>query len=711
MLIDVISKTSTIDDWPKEFASESHSSPIIRICDLKQAITSNDFQKITDHIVIPQAQEVFGRYVSKGFDIPRAIVFGDDQWSNKYCRATSHVAVRKADFTKIKSPSLRLEAKVIGTSWLWFVTNKSSSKLGSILRKIENLILAYIELERLNCKSFFNTNNPNVASSLIANISCKRSKRSTWNILVSLNSVSLLNTLELGGQYLSKTNFLARSKKYEWDDSNQHYCIPFRIFMEYWQYYITQLDTEFSLLSYKELRLLMDLIYRFHHQARENNWSSKKRADKFNLYCRDEIQHKLKKLAKSKWPVMRDVVCLNTNKRYASKEPYYYIYLQRLENWLFSIGELASHCIQTMTGMRDSERRELKLGGLIKNVDEVGVVTTFHKFAPESGISDIFAAPQYVASLYENMLQLYSTVFNSKLNSLQKVPIMGIHWMDFIRESKFIPIAGAHHQRRREHRRSDANIVINEHDLHEFKLLNPNIRSHKKVDKEIYVGALWPFKTHDSRRSIAVHLSRLDLVTTNDLARQFKHFAHTQTEWYTSGFEHGGQKYQIAEDFSREIDDATAELSASLAMKLQNSPVLTGEGGKQLMENRSNVNAPKIYPSFKKAKSMAMRNSQHLRSLGNGFYCMNGQNCEFKPIISSASCNTMCPSMIADKDSIPIWKMRRDRYKSLLEDAKKEGASEISIEFLRLELEFYQDAINSLGDTENDKSETNCKKS
>jgi hypothetical protein len=160
-----------------------------------------------------------------------------------------------------------------------------------------------------------------------------------------------------------------------------------------------------------------------------------------------------------------------------------------------------------------------------------------------------------------------------------------------------------------------------------------------------------------------------------------------------SGFEYGGKKYQIAEDFSREIDDATAELSATIAMKFQNGTHLFGEGGKQLLEQNQRENGPKIYPTFKAAKSMAKRNKQHLRSLGNGFYCMNGQTCEFKPIISSATCNPKCPSMIADDDSIPIWRARHNAYKAQLQEAIEKQVGTVTIEFLRLEVEFYEEAL------------------
>lgn len=699
MLNTITINNNLIDDWPDELLIETNKSQLITLNLLKHAIDINDYSILSEATVIPQAKRVFGKFVDKGSVIPKAVKFSDDEWSNRFCRATAHIAIRSSDYKKIKNMSMRNEARVIAASWLWFITNRYSSKLSSIIRKIENLILIYGVLEKLDCESFFDTNNPVVAKALVLHLSTGRSLRSQRNLLLTANSVSLVNSLNLGGKYTSTANFITNKKKSEWNDSNQHYCIPFRIFMEYWRYYIELLNNEFRDVNYSELTELINALKLFYERSNNEKLNLKKRANKFELYCRDEIQKLLKKLAHSDWTLMRHVVRLNDSERYGAKGQYFRVYPQELQNWLYYINNSASLCVQTMTGMRDSERKEIKLGGLIKDGEVVGVITTFHKFAPDNGISDIYAAPKYIENIFENLRKLYSSLLNVDTDTLNQIPLSGIHFYEYLVNKKLISVASSHYIKRISKHREQANITITDIDLQEFNLLNPNINDRKRIDREIYVGAPWPFKTHDSRRSIAVHLKRLDLVSTNDLVRQFKHFSYTQTEWYMSGFEHDGKKYQLAEDFCREIDTASAELSASLAMKLQIGKRLVGKGGEQLAEQQANDKAPKIYPSYKVAKSMAKRNKQHLRSLGNGFYCMNGQNCELKTIISSASCNIDCPNMIADQDSIPIWRRRYSEYRTQLVNAEKNQASEATIEFLNLEVQFYQEALQMLGVT------------
>lgn len=62
--------------------------------------------------------------------------------------------------------------------------------------------------------------------------------------------------------------------------------------------------------------------------------------------------------------------------------------------------------------------------------------------------------------------------------------------------------------------------------------------------------------------------------------------------------------------------------------------------------------------------SMAKRGGQNWY-LGNGFYCMNGHDCEFKAAVQSASCNPGCENMLAGADSVPVWKRRMAHYDNL----------------------------------------------
>ncbi|MCM7560587.1 MULTISPECIES: hypothetical protein [Enterobacter cloacae complex] len=99
------------------------------------------------------------------------------------------------------------------------------------------------------------------------------------------------------------------------------------------------------------------------------------------------------------------------------------------------------------------------------------------------------------------------------------------------------------------------------------------------------------------------------------------------------------------------------------------------------------------FPTLKKAMSMAKRGGQKLVSLGNGFYCMNGHDCEFKAVVQSASCNPGCENMLAGADSVPVWKRRMAHYDNLLEIAVRNNAPQADRDFLMLERDFYADAV------------------
>lgn len=79
-----------------------------------------------------------------------------------------------------------------------------------------------------------------------------------------------------------------------------------------------------------------------------------------------------------------------------------------------------------------------------------------------------------------------------------------------------------------------------------------------------FEGAFWPLRTHQFRRSLAVHLRRLDLISTNDLIRQFKHLIRGMTEWYMSGALNASHfSRAIPQAFAAEIERVDTELSAS----------------------------------------------------------------------------------------------------------------------------------------------------
>ena len=350
-----------------------------------------------------------------------------------------------------------------------------------------------------------------------------------------------------------------------------------------------------------------------------------------------------------------------------------------------------------MTGMRQHEMKGVYHDSLILEDKHVGIKSYFQKFADEGGQVEDWAAASFVETAFKALVRINTAILGKTEEEIADVPLS----FNMRRWGKTGVIDPMMFQRQSEWARDFTNndrYILTDEDLHEFKLLNPNINNHEKLSQEIYVGAIWPLRSHQYRRSIAVHAKRLNLVTNNTVAVQYKHLNTTQTEWYMSGWDNNNTiRHEIPLAFAKELEKAELELSASLAMRFQNGTNLIGEGGKQLMGQKESNDSHKLFPTFKKAMSMAKRGGTKVVSLGNGFYCMNGNECEFKPVVQSSSCNPECPSMVSDKESIPVWKKRYYHYKELLELAIKDSKSQSNIDFLELEMNFYKDALDFYG--------------
>ncbi|MCU7940436.1 MAG: hypothetical protein KZQ74_05675, partial [gamma proteobacterium symbiont of Bathyaustriella thionipta] len=238
-------------------------------------------------------------------------------------------------------------------------------------------------------------------------------------------------------------------------------------------------------------------------------------------------------------------------------------------------------------------------------------------------------------------------------------------------------------------------LTISQDDYDEFFRFNRNLDDMEAVKKEIIVGASWPLRSHQYRRSIAVHSRRLKLVSNNTLTVQFKHLASTMTEWYCDGHQDEDTvKYKIPKLLADELQVLEAEMSAELAMRFQEGETLVGKGGENLIAQQKLPKNQRTFPSFKRAVSMAKRGRSVVISLGNGFYCMNGRDCDMKAIVQSSLCNPGCESLVADAESIPIWLHRFKHYDKLLKKAKTDVATDATITFLQLERDYYANALD-----------------
>mgnify|MGYP004569068519 CR=1 FL=1 len=674
---------------------EGHEFPTEDI--LYQALKSNDFNRLNNCTVLAFSPKQDYRFENGK---TRHIYFRDDIWTNRYVRTSVGERVRGVNFTLISVPALRFEVKIISACFLW-VTGRTATT-HSLLRKCANIVLAARIIESLGYTSLFKLSVPFIRNAFIAKIRAPddkgriRSERTLRNYFLDLSDLALLGHTRL--REMGYSLDVMFNDYFGENDSNQTYCIPFRLMIKIWDGLVSELDAEINDFNYDDLSRIVAINNgyfdsSYYVSAKKNNHgkSTAVRGDYRTAYYYNTVQSDIKLLHNSINPRMRDWFVVASNKRWA--HDFVGIDNRKLQAWHSGLTQKIMVAIQAMSGMRQTEALGVMHGSLIYDGDVIGLKSILQKFAPEGGQHEDWVVCRYIEKPFLHLRRVNQILTGLPYDELDLLPV-SLNIRSWMARRKITFMAA---QRQSEWSRDFVNrhhLTVTEDDIHEFRLLNPNIRDSVRAGKDISLGAYWPLRTHQFRRSLAVHLRRLDLISTSDLIRQFKHFAWSMTEWYMSGAV-GATHFSrtVPADFAAELERTELELSASRAVAFQYEGKLAGEGGRLLMSQRQSHPHLMTFPDLKKAMSMARRGGHKLVSLGNGFYCMNGNECEFRSVIQSSSCNPSCPNMLAGEDSLPVWKRRLAHYNRLLDLAIQNNASQADRDFLCLERDFYVNAI------------------
>jgi hypothetical protein len=667
------------------------------------SVKSNDYSTIKDAVVISMAAA--SDYISLySGEKAQDIRFGDDIWTNKFCRTSVNETIRRVNFNRIKSPRIRMEVKIVCAANLWVTGHKA--KLSSLIRKFENIVLIAEVIDKQNYISFFNIDHVNVYGPVLGVISVnpktgrKKAVKTVRNFLLSLSSVSALKESRLAeiGYYL-ETDFVNEYQAQ--DDTNQTFCMPFSILMSVWSGYISYFEGLQSKFEFDKFEKLM----RFYNGFYSSKYFIENKKSKFIAHLRSRYYYHegseyLKELYESDSEMMRGFISRREGRKSDVKsrwyEECYVINAQALRVFQSDLTKFTLHTIQAMTGMRTSEVRGIYHDGLIDDKGRIGIESTLQKFAKEGGQTDVWAAASFVKVAFNILYRVNKAMLCITDEELYKLPL-SINMQKWLSSRTILHMGTFRDSEFTNQISLSDEFIITDEDMNEFNMFNPNIGNSERLEDLIYEGARWPLRSHQYRRSIAVHSRRLNLVTSNVIAQQFKHLATTQSEWYMSGADDDKTRYTIPKAFADELQKMDQEFSASLAVKFQNSDNLIGEGGKQLMKQQELDDGFKTYPSYKKALSMAKRGGSKLVSLGNGFYCMNGTECDFKAVIQSSSCNNNCPNLVSDSESVPIWRKRYRHYQSLYGDAINNNEPFANVVFFQLEMEFYKKALVHYG--------------
>lgn len=665
------------------------------------SLENNDFHALSNIVIIPSTE------------LKKAILFSDDIWTNKEFINEGEI-YRKANFKNIPE-KMKLEIKIIGLYLFWFSVKKA--KVSSIIRIIENLIVISKTLSNINVESIFWLDRDPIRNKFISEFSSKRSSGTLDNYYKSLARICDMQHTLFGeyGFYL-KTNFMKMSPQRE---VNQTYCMPIRILLSYWKSYIEYFNN--LKIDQKNWTYITSLPYEYRKYLKNNNLNHHN--SYWLCYIYEFCQKNLDEIFKSEHCEIRNLIMKRSdadikayNDRtytylknidgnleevalacYNRRYPQYLVDMEDIYCFYNRVSLIACDAIQSMTGMRKSEALSIKFNSLIEDKDWVGVRSTLYKYADDGGVQEVWAAAPYVKEIFKKISLLAAPIFRVSENELQSLYIK-TNAREFHSSGRYSLMKNQRTSERQLNWSEKNDIYISESDLVEFWQLNPNISDKERVKKHIYIGAKWPIESHQFRRSIAVHVRRLELVTMNQLVSHLKQLAKTIAEWYADGaVANSSFKGRIAESFAKELERADLERAATIAMKFQNGNNLYGKGGEHLESQKgSNINM-KTYQSFQHALSLAKRRKSKIMSLGNGMYCMNGAECDFKAIVQSATCRPDCENLVADEDSIPIWLNRYNKLRLLYSRALKENQPIASQEFLRLEMESYKQALEFYG--------------
>lgn len=214
------------------------------------------------------------------------------------------------------------------------------------------------------------------------------------------------------------------------------------------------------------------------------------------------------------------------------------------------------------------------------------------------------------------------------------------------------------------------NIILNEDDFEEFKILNINIPIPASELENIKIGLFWPFSIHQCRRTFAVFARRYDLCSNIDLKHQFKHLALPMTDWYCEGS-------QLAKIKGLNLDDELKKLiseghiynkTKDIYLLHKNQENIFGGGSKKIKNNMDFY--PNIYKSWEQIESLVRSGKiDYVSTLHSG--CLKGAECEMNNSLDPSSCVEHCPDVIITYEKALIWEKRHNNIIKLICELRK----------------------------------------
>ncbi|MCU7940803.1 MAG: hypothetical protein KZQ74_04385 [gamma proteobacterium symbiont of Bathyaustriella thionipta] len=386
------------------------------------ALNSKDFSKLNKAVVVPSE------------DGNNDILFENDYWTNEVLGKVRAKTVRGADFSKL-STQLKFESKIIGASFLY--TTGKKAKTSSIMRKISQLIQCGKILDKANVLSYFHLDQAPIRDRFLAELKQGKKNGTVDNLLKVFTSVCKISQTKYGKLgFTLRTNMIVYSPGRT--DSNQTYCMPFRMLTTLWgsfMEYFKSLE-----LQPNELAILSKAIVESGKEWRELGLK-RQTQERFEKFQQRNYRNELKNIHDNGSNIAKGMVIHRSqNEIEKLKNKVFTFAEKKTKNWntyaeyridrevFFSHHQvylsMAAHTIQSMTGMRISEIRELTHDALIIDGSDVGVRSILHKFsADEEGDEEHWAAAPFVKDIFEHALEINSAVTGLNKEELKVVPL------------------------------------------------------------------------------------------------------------------------------------------------------------------------------------------------------------------------------------------------------------------------------------------------
>lgn len=589
--------------------------------------------------------------------------FVDDFWDLSAYVDAKITHKTKLSFQGIRSQKLVREFKLICFSWLYIAGNARITrpkKPTTIISSRSKLMQVYKYLDNKSFSSVVALNHPIIYSEYCEYLrSCKYSPGQLDLLFSTLKSIECMSHLPFKFELLIEGSLHEESLKYADEDKlkgDQYYAIPSRIMQKFYGYAIDIVETFYP---YKE---------EIHHLLKDihkNYKLGKKAVD-------DKMATEEWKWLEENSPDYR--VEVNKHKPLSYKElikshiegtPLEKLLPENeiaLQSKLARVKVLCIVVCGAFTGMRRSELYGLHSGSFVcmeLNENKLFYLkSVLHKMTQGPGKKTAWITSPKTKTAIELAEAINRHLSNQLATHEDPMKQLLSSCLLLTQSNKRLPPKVKYESALRDAFNKiavEANLIVTEEDLKEFKLINPNCNQ-VAAQRKIKVGNFWPITVHQFRRTFAVFAKRYNLCSDIAIKQQFKHVYLPMSQWYgEGGIAARLQSLSVDEDLKLLLDEVASEVVTQTVYEWYNTDKkLFGKMGQAISEERRYVATH--YSSWEAIKKQVDKGLITLVGTLHS-YCMAGYECKMEKVVSPSNCFS-CENVVIDEEKALSWKER-----------------------------------------------------